>query len=74
MHLNNSEDDEDKFSFTGVDTNELKSILYQDVTILAVRVGDRIVLAMFITIIHGKGEDRKPQPQVSPFYFPLCIG
>ena len=62
MHLNNSEDNEDKFSFTGIDTNELKSILYQDVTILAVRVEDRIILAMFITIIYGKGEDRKPQP------------
>ena len=59
-YSNNSEDDEDQFSFAGVDTNELKSILYQDVTILAVRVGDRIVLAMFIIIIYRKGEDRKP--------------
>ena len=59
-YLDNSEDNKDKFSFIGVDMNELKSILYQDVTILAVRVGDCIVLAMFITIIHGKGEDQKP--------------
>ena len=28
MYLNNSKDNEDKFSFTGVDTNELKLILY----------------------------------------------
>jgi hypothetical protein len=56
-YLNNGEDDEDESSCAGVDTNELKLILYQDVTILAVRVGDCIVLAMFIIIIHGKGED-----------------
>ena len=56
-YLNNGEDDEDKISFIGMDMNELKSILYQDVIILAVRVGNCIVLAMFITIIYGKGED-----------------
>ena len=56
-YSNNSKDNENEFSFASMDTNELKSILYQNVTILAVRVGDRTVLAMFITIIHGKGED-----------------
>ena len=57
VYLNNSKDNKDEFSFTSVDINKLKLILYQDVTILIVRVGDCIVLAMFITIIYRKGED-----------------
>jgi len=35
-YLNNSKNNKDNFSFIGVDTNELKLILYQDVTILIV--------------------------------------
>jgi len=59
-YLNNSKGNEDKFSFANIDINELKSILYQNVIILIVRVGDHTVLVMFITIIHRKGENRKP--------------
>jgi len=59
-YLNNGEDDKDKSSYAGVDINELKLILYQDIIILIVRVRDCIVLAMFIIIIYRKGEDRKP--------------
>lgn len=54
-----------------VDTEELKSVLYEHVTIMAVKVQDRMVPVMFVTIIHTKGEDRKPQPSVST-NFPLC--
>ena len=57
IYLNNSKGNEDKFSFASVDTNKLKSILYQNIIILIVQVRDRIVLAIFITIIHRKGEN-----------------
>jgi len=69
-YWNDSEDDAEEF-FADADSEELKSVLYEHVTILAVRVGDRSVLAMFITVIHTKGEDRKPQPQV--FHFTLLF-
>jgi hypothetical protein len=42
----------------------LKSILFEHVTIVAVRVGTQVKVAMFLTLIHTKGEDRKPQPFV----------
>lgn len=58
--------DEDGMPF--VDTEELKSVLYKHVSIMAVKVQDRTVLVMFVTIIHTKGEDRKPQPSVSAIF------
>jgi hypothetical protein len=57
-------DEEGGLPFADADMEELKSVLYKHVTILAVKVKDRTVLAMFITVIHTKGEDRKPQPYV----------
>ncbi|KAF2032868.1 hypothetical protein EK21DRAFT_86875 [Setomelanomma holmii] len=50
------------------DIEELKSVLYEHVTIMAVRVQDRMVPFMFVTIIHTKGEDRKPQPKTYRMY------
>ena len=73
-YWDDSEDNADEFSFADADMEELKSVLYEHVTILAVKVGDRSVLAMFITVIHTKGEDRKPQPQVFHFTFPYSPG
>ncbi|KAF2174706.1 hypothetical protein K469DRAFT_685751 [Zopfia rhizophila CBS 207.26] len=58
--------DEDGLPF--VDIEELKSVLYEHVTIMAVKVQDRMVPVMFITIIHTKGEDRKPQPKTYRVY------
>ncbi|KAF2194980.1 hypothetical protein K469DRAFT_698544 [Zopfia rhizophila CBS 207.26] len=60
--------DEDGLPFADADMEELKSILYEHVTILAVKVKDRSVLVMFITVIHTKGEDRKPQPKTYKVY------
>lgn len=56
-----------------VDEEELKSVLYEHVTIMVVRVRDRLVPVMFITIIHTKGEDRKPQPLVTTGYAALLL-
>lgn len=65
---NDSEyDEEPTFGEDGlpfVDEEEMKSVLYEHVTIIAVKVQDRMVPVMFVTIIHTKGEDRKPQPSV----------
>jgi len=55
-YWDDSGDDADEFSFADADMEELKSVLYKHVTILAVKVGDRSGLAMFITLIHTKGE------------------
>ena len=49
----------------------LKSILFEHVTIIAVRVGTQVKVAMFLTLIHTKGEDRKPQPFVYTARLPL---
>jgi hypothetical protein len=43
---------------------QLKSVLFEHVTIMAVRAQGRMRLAMWVTLIHTKGEDRKPQPFV----------
>lgn len=51
-------------SYNVPEVERLKSILYEHVTIVAVRVQSRVQLAMFLTLIHTKGEDRKPQPFV----------
>lgn len=72
----NSEDGDEPAYDKDADTDmeELKSVLYEHVTILAVKVKERSVLVMFITVIHTKGEDRKPQPSVfslSPLYYKL---
>lgn len=41
---------------------ELMSVLFEHVTIMVARVEDREELVMYLTLIHTKGEDRKPQP------------
>jgi hypothetical protein len=43
---------------------ELMSVLFEHVTIMLARVEDRKELVMYLTLIHTKGEDRKPQPYV----------
>jgi hypothetical protein len=45
-------------------SEQLKSVLFEHVTIMAVRAQGRMRLAMWVTLIHTKGEDRKPQPFV----------
>ena len=55
---------EDGLPSADIDIEELKSVLYEHVTILVVKVKERSVPVMFITVIHTKGEDRKPQPSV----------
>jgi hypothetical protein len=70
----NEEDgtDEDSDEIPDFDTEELPSeeeimsVLFEHVTILLLRVGDRVELepAMFVTLIHTKGENKKPQPYV----------
>ncbi|KAL9068183.1 MAG: hypothetical protein Q9157_006584 [Trypethelium eluteriae] len=40
----------------------IQSVLYQHVTILVVKHKGRDVLTMSITLVHTKGENRKPQP------------
>lgn len=62
------EPDFDEDGLPYIDTEELKSVLYEHITIMAVKVQDRMVPVMFITIIHTKGEDRKPQPSVSTLF------
>jgi hypothetical protein len=42
----------------------LMSVLFEHVTIMLARVEDREELVMYLTLIHTKGEDRKPQPYV----------
>ncbi|KAI0626734.1 DUF3435 domain-containing protein [Pyrenophora tritici-repentis] len=70
-----SEEDEDDTSATESGSSEsvpeseqLKSILYEHVTLVAVRVQGRVRLAMWVTLIHTKGEDRKPQPKTFKMY------
>lgn len=55
--------DEDGLPFASKE--ELLSVLYEHVTIMAVKVQDRTQIVMFVTITHTKGEKRKPQPSVS---------
>jgi hypothetical protein len=43
---------------------ELMSVLFKHVTIMLARVEDCKELVMYLTLIHTKGEDRKPQPYV----------
>lgn len=43
---------------------DLMSVLFEHVTIMLVRVEDRQELVLYLTLIHTKGEDRKPQPYV----------
>jgi hypothetical protein len=47
---------------------ELMSILFEHITIMLARVEDRTGLVMYLTLIHTKGEDRRPQPYVSKTY------
>jgi hypothetical protein len=45
-------------------SEKLKSVLFEHVTIMAVRAQGRMRLVLWVTLIHTKGEDRKPQPFV----------
>ncbi|KAL5401075.1 hypothetical protein PMIN03_011829 [Paraphaeosphaeria minitans] len=42
---------------------ELMSVLFEHITIMLARVEDRTELVMYLTLIHTKGEDRRPQPK-----------
>jgi hypothetical protein len=53
------------------DSEQLKSILYEHVTIAVVRSQGCVKLAMYVTLVHTKGEDRKPQPCVQTTRFCL---
>ncbi|KAF1980468.1 hypothetical protein BU23DRAFT_444207 [Bimuria novae-zelandiae CBS 107.79] len=62
-----------------LENDELMSILYEHVTIVAVKVQGRTRLGMCVTLIHTKGEDRKPQPKTftmwqnkNPFLCPIA--
>jgi len=61
----NGEAEFDENDPPSIDVEELKSVLYEHVTIMVAKVQGRFVPAMFITIIHTKGENRKPQSSVS---------
>ncbi|KAL5408048.1 hypothetical protein PMIN04_011537 [Paraphaeosphaeria minitans] len=47
---------------------ELISVLFENITIMLARVEDRTELVMYLTLIHTKGEDRKPQPKTFRIY------
>jgi hypothetical protein len=63
--------DEGSSEIIGLETGELPpeeelmSVLFEHVTIMLIRVEGRPTLVMYLTLIHTKGEDRKPQPYVS---------
>lgn len=44
---------------------ELMSVLFEHITIMLARVEGRTELVMYLTLVHTKGEDRRPQPCVS---------
>jgi hypothetical protein len=49
----------------GVDPANLRSILYRHIRMLLLKnptPGERPILVMEITLVHTKGEDKKPQP------------
>ncbi|KAL5407310.1 hypothetical protein PMIN04_011770 [Paraphaeosphaeria minitans] len=46
----------------------LKSILFEHVTIVTVRVEGQVKVGMYLTLIHTKGEGRKPQPKTFKMY------
>jgi limonene-1,2-epoxide hydrolase len=69
----NKEDTANKGSskITGLETGELPlkeklmSVLFKHVTIMLIQVEGRPTLVMYLTLIHTKEENRKPQPYVS---------